>query len=44
MGGRAFRWTLVVVCAVWGFVSYLVLWGYTPIVVTERFRVATASL
>ncbi len=44
MGGRAFRWTLVMVCAVWGFVSYLVLWGYTPIVVTERFVVSVPGL
>jgi membrane associated rhomboid family serine protease len=44
MGGRAFRWTLVVVCAVWGFFSYLVLWGYTPIVVTERFVVSVPGL
>jgi hypothetical protein len=30
-------WLLVVAGAVWGLASYLVLWGYTPIVATERF-------
>ena len=30
-------WLVVVAGAAWGLVSYLVLWGYTPIVVTERF-------
>ena len=28
---------MVVGGAAWGLASYLVLWGYTPIVVTERF-------
>jgi hypothetical protein len=30
-------WLVVVGGAAWGLASYLVLWGYTPIVVTERF-------
>jgi hypothetical protein len=30
-------WLVVVAGAAWGLASYLVLWGYTPIVVTERF-------
>ena len=30
-------WLVVVTGAVWGLASYLVLWGDTPIVVTERF-------
>jgi hypothetical protein len=30
-------WLVVVGGAVWGLASYLVLWGDTPIVVTERF-------
>src|SRR5262245_50778897 len=44
MGGRAFRWTLLAAGAAWGFASYLVMWGYTPIVVTERFVVSLPGL
>lgn len=28
---------MILAGAAWGLASYLVLWGYTPIVVTERF-------
>ena len=37
MGGRTLRWLVVVAGAAWGFGAYLALWGYTPIVVTERY-------
>jgi hypothetical protein len=30
-------WLVIVAGAAWGLASYLVLWGYTPLVVTERF-------
>jgi hypothetical protein len=35
--GRTLRWLVVVAGAAWGFGAYLALWGYTPIVVTERY-------
>jgi hypothetical protein len=44
MGRRALRWTPLLVGAAWGYASYLVLWGYTPIVVTERFVVSLPGL
>ena len=37
MARRSVAWLVVVGGAAWGLASYLVLWGYTPIVVTERF-------
>jgi hypothetical protein len=37
-------WLVVVAGAVWGLASYLVLWGYTPIVVTERFVESLSGL
>src|SRR5438874_11244480 len=37
VGGRTLRWLVVVAGAAWGLGAYLALWGYTPIVVTERF-------
>jgi hypothetical protein len=35
--GRTLRWLVLITGAAWGFAAYLVMWGYTPIVVTERF-------
>ena len=37
VGGRTLRWLVMVAGAAWGFGAYLVLWGFTPIVVTERY-------
>jgi hypothetical protein len=34
---RTVAWLVILAGAAWGLASYLVLWGYTPIVVTERF-------
>jgi hypothetical protein len=44
MGRRTLRWSLIAAGAAWGFISYLVLWGYTPIVVTEQFVVSLPGL